>query len=103
MRFIALSTLALLASSAAAFPHIRRQEATNGTVEAPAIGLSMGCTIMANACKFYIKTTPCTEEWRADVEKCIPESCSSLRQLAMSPCESTDDDSDDSEPEDPQH
>ncbi|KAF3923820.1 hypothetical protein ABW21_db0202276 [Orbilia brochopaga] len=97
MRFSTISAIALLASSATAFPHLRQQEATNGTVEAPAIGLSMGCTVMANACKYYIRTTPCTDEWRADVEKCIPESCTSLRQLAMSPCEST---SEDTDPED---
>ncbi|KAF3918187.1 hypothetical protein ABW20_dc0105024 [Dactylellina cionopaga] len=98
MHFTTISTVALLASMVAAFPHMRRQEATNGTVEAPAIGISMGCTIMANACKFYIKTPQCTEEWVADVHKCIPETCAGLREMAMRPCQSPEEEP---EPEDP--
>ncbi|EPS40344.1 hypothetical protein H072_5833 [Dactylellina haptotyla CBS 200.50] len=99
MKFATFSTLALFATMASAFPHLRRQDSsTNGTVEAPAIGISMGCTVMANACKFYIQTPQCTEEWVADVHKCIPEACSGLREMAMRPCQSPGE----SEPERPQ-
>ncbi|KAK6541356.1 hypothetical protein TWF694_007170 [Orbilia ellipsospora] len=87
MHFSTISTFALLATMATAFPHLRRQDTpTNGTVEAPAIGISMGCTVMANACRYYIKSTPCTDEWVVDVKKCIPATCSGLRDLAMKPC-----------------
>ncbi|KAF3083208.1 hypothetical protein TWF102_008313 [Orbilia oligospora] len=84
----------LLATLATAFPHYRRQDTSNSTVEAPAIGISMGCTIMANACKFYIQSPQCTQEWVLDVHRCIPEACISLREMAMRPCQD--------EPEEPE-
>ncbi|KAK6523055.1 hypothetical protein TWF281_002477 [Arthrobotrys megalospora] len=90
MHFLTISTFALFTTLATAFPHFRRQDAGNGTVEAPAIGISMGCTVMANACKFYIKSPQCTEEWVADVHRCIPGACTSLREMAMRPCQPLD-------------
>ncbi|KAK6340004.1 hypothetical protein TWF730_001781 [Orbilia blumenaviensis] len=88
MHFSTIFTVSLFATLTTAFPHFPRQAVNNGTVEAPTIGISMGCTVMANACKFYIQSPQCTDEWVSDVHRCIPEACASLREMAMRPCQS---------------
>ena len=71
MQFISILSIfaVTVASTTSAVPHMPRQSATNGTVPAAAIGMSMGCTVMANACTFYIKSVQCSDEWVKDVHK----------------------------------